>query len=143
MALGGTIKLQGESEYRRALSQITQNLREVSSEMKVVTSAYDKNDTSTEALAAKSDVLSKRLEQQKAKVNLVADQYKKYEEAVKKSADEHEQLGTKLESAKAELERIGKTTGETSAEYEKQKNMMKAQRHRMLTQNRFPTSKFS
>ena len=124
MALGGTIKLQGESEYRRALSQITQNLREVSSEMKVVTSAYDKNDTSTEALAAKSDVLSKRLEQQKAKVNLVADQYKKYEEAVKKSADEHEQLGTKLESAKAELERIGKTTGETSAEYEKQKKVV-------------------
>lgn len=124
MALGGTIKLQGESEYRRALSQITQNLREVSSEMKVVTSAYDKNDTSTEALAAKSDALSKRLEQQKAKVNLVADQYKKYEEAVKKSADEHEQLGTKLESAKAELERIGKTTGETSAEYEKQKKVV-------------------
>lgn len=124
MALGGTIKLQGESEYRKALSQITQNLREVSSEMKVVTSAYDKNDTSTEALAAKSDVLSKRLEQQKAKVNLVAEQYKKYEEAVKKSADEHEQLGTKLESAKAELERIGKTTGETSAEYEKQKKVV-------------------
>ena len=124
MALGGSIKLQGESSYRRALSQITQNLREVSSEMKVVTSAYDKNDTSTEALAAKSDVLSKRLEQQKAKVNLVAEQYKKYEEAVKKSADEHEQLGTELESAKAELERIGKTTGETSAEYEKQKKVV-------------------
>lgn len=124
MALGGSIKLQGESEYRRALSQITQNLREVSSEMKVVTSVYDKNDNSTEALAAKSDVLSKRLEQQKAKVSLVADQYKKYEEAVKKSADEHEQLGTKLESAKAELERIGKATGEASTEYEKQKKVV-------------------
>ena len=57
MALGGTIKLQGESEYRRALSQITQNLREVSSEMKIVTSTYEKNDTSTDALTAKSDVL--------------------------------------------------------------------------------------
>ena len=124
MALGGAIKLHGESEYRRALSQITQNLREVSSEMKVVTSAYDKNDTSTEALAANSDVLSKRLEQQKEKVNLVADQYKKYEEAVKKSANEHEQLGTELESAKAELERIGNATGETSAEYEKQKKVV-------------------
>jgi len=124
MALGGTIKIKGESEYRRALSQIKQNLREVSSEMKIVTSTYDKNDTSTGALAAKSDVLTKRLEQQKAKLNLVAEQYKKYEEAVKKSADEHEQLGTKLESAKAELERIGKTTGETSAEYEKQKKVV-------------------
>lgn len=124
MALGGTIKIKGESEYRRALSQIKQNLREVSSEMKIVTSTYDKNDTSTGALAAKSDVLTKRLEQQKAKLSLVAEQYKKYEEAVKKSADEHEQLGTKLESAKAELERIGKTTGETSTEYEKQKKVV-------------------
>ena len=35
MALGGTIKIKGESEYRRALSQIKQNLREVSSEMKI------------------------------------------------------------------------------------------------------------
>ena len=76
MALGGTIKLQGESEYRRALSQITQNLREVSSEMKVVTSTYDKNDTSTDALTAKSDVLNKRLEEQKSKLKLVSDQYK-------------------------------------------------------------------
>lgn len=124
MALGGTIKIKGESEYRRALSQIKQNLREVSSEMKIVTSTYDKNDTSTGALAAKSDVLSKRLEQQKAKLSLVAEQYKKYEEAVKKSADEHQQLGTKLESAKAELERIRKTTGETSTEYEKQKKVV-------------------
>ena len=53
MALGGSIKLKGESEYRRALNQITQNLREVSSEMKIVTSTYDKNDTSTDALTAR------------------------------------------------------------------------------------------
>ena len=66
MALGGSIKLKGESEYRRALSQITQNLREVSSEMKIVTSTYDKNDTSTDALTAKSDVLNKRLEEQRS-----------------------------------------------------------------------------
>lgn len=124
MALGGTIKIKGESEYRRALSQIKQNLREVSSEMKIVTSTYDKNDTSTGALTAKSGVLTKRLEEQKSKLKLVSEQYKKYEEAVKKSADEHEQLGTKLESAKSELERIRKTTGETSTEYEKQKKVV-------------------
>lgn len=121
MALGGTIKLQGESEYRRALSQITQNLREVSSEMKVVTSTYDKNDTSTEALTAKSDVLNKRLEEQKSKLKLVSDQYKAYQEAVKKSADEHEQLGEKLESAKEKLASIEVQCGKNSKEYEDQK----------------------
>lgn len=121
MALGGTIKLQGESEYRRALSQITQNLREVSSEMKVVTSTYDKNDTSTDALTAKSDVLNKRLEEQKSKLKLVSDQYKQYQNAVKQSADEHTQLGEKLENAKGKLASIEAQSGKNTKEYEEQK----------------------
>lgn len=121
MALGGTIKLQGESEYRRALKQITQNLREVSSEMKIVTSTYDKNDTSTDALTAKSDVLNKRLEEQKAKLKLVSDQYKQYQDAVKQSADEHTQLGEKLENAKGKLASIEAQCGKNSKEYEEQK----------------------
>lgn len=121
MALGGSIKLKGESEYRRALNQITQNLREVSSEMKIVTSTYDKNDTSTEALTAKSGVLNNRLEEQKAKLKLVSDQYKQYYEAVKESANEHIQLGEKLEDAKGKLASIEAQCGKNSKEYEEQK----------------------
>jgi tape measure domain-containing protein len=121
MALGGTIKLQGESEYRRALQQITQNLREVSSEMKIVTSTYEKNDTSTDALTAKSDVLNKRLEEQKSKLKLVSDQYKQYQNAVKQSADEHSQLGEKLENAKGKLASIEAQSGKNTKEYEEQK----------------------
>lgn len=124
MALGGTIKLQGESEYRRALKQITQNLREVSSEMKIVTSTYDKNDTSTDALTAKSDVLNKRLEEQKSKLKLVSDQYKQYQNAVKQSADEHTQLGEKLESAKGKLASIEAQSGKNTKEYEEQKKVV-------------------
>lgn len=124
MPLGGTIKLKGESEYRRALSQITQNLREVSSEMKVVTSTYDKNDTSTEALTAKSDVLNKRLEEQKSKLKLVSDQYKTYQDAVKQSADEHAQLGEKLESEKGKLASIEAQVGKNSQEYKEQEKVV-------------------
>lgn len=124
MALGGTIKLKGESEYRRALSQITQSLREVSSEMKVVTSTYDKNDTSTEALTAKSDVLNKRLEEQKTKLKLVSDQYKTYQDAVKQSADEHAQLGEKLESEKGKLASIEAQVGKNSQEYKEQEKVV-------------------
>ena len=124
MALGGTIKLKGESEYRRALSQITQSLREVSSEMKIVTSTYDKNDTSTEALTAKSGVLNNRLEEQKAKLKLVSDQYKQYYEAVKQSADEHAQLGEKLENAKGKLASIEAQVGKNSQEYKEQEKVV-------------------
>ena len=66
--LGGAIKLKGESEYQRALKQIKQNLREVSSEMKAVSSSFDKNDNSTSALNAKSQVLNKTLDAQKQKL---------------------------------------------------------------------------
>lgn len=143
MALGGTIKLQGESEYRRALRQITQNLREVSSEMKIVTSTYDKNDTSTDALTAKSDVLNKRLEEQKSKLKLVSDQYKQYQNAVKQSADEHTQLGEKLENAKGKLASIEAQCGKTAKNTKIRKrrlmifksSMMKAQRLRTKTRN--------
>lgn len=124
MALGGTIKLQGESEYRRALNQITQNLREVSSEMKVVTSTYDKNDTSTDALTAKSDVLNKRLEEQKSKLKLVSEQYKQYQDAVKQSADEHTQLGEKLKNAKENLASIETQVGKNSQEYKDQEKIV-------------------
>lgn len=124
MALGGTIKLKGESEYRRALSQITQSLREVSSEMKVVTSTYDKNDTSTEALTAKSDALNKRLEEQKSKLKLVSDHYKEYQDAVKQSADEHAQLGEKLESEKGKLASIEAQVGKNSQEYKEQEKVV-------------------
>ena len=124
MALGGSIKLKGESEYRRALNQITQNLREVSSEMKIVTSTYDKNDTSTEALTAKSGVLNNRLEEQKAKLKLVSDQYKQYYDAVKESANEHIQLGEKLEDAKGKLASIEAQCGKNSKEYKEQEKVV-------------------
>ena len=34
-SFGGTVKLTGESEYRKALRDITTNLKEVSSELKL------------------------------------------------------------------------------------------------------------
>ena len=49
-SFGGTVKLTGESEYKKALSEISSNLKVLNSEMKVVTSQYDKNDKSVENL---------------------------------------------------------------------------------------------
>lgn len=65
---GGAVKLTGESEYRKALKAITDNLTVLSSEMKVVNSLYDKNDTSTDKLAKSNDVLTKKLDVQNQKL---------------------------------------------------------------------------
>lgn len=65
---GGSIKLTGESAYKKAIAEITNNLTVLSSEMKVVTSLYDRNDTSTQNLSKQNQVLSKRLDEQNKKL---------------------------------------------------------------------------
>jgi ABC-type transporter Mla subunit MlaD len=66
---GLRIGIQGEQEFRKALADINQNFRVLGSEMALVSSQYDRNDKSTAALAAKSGVLNKEIEQQKEKIN--------------------------------------------------------------------------
>ena len=124
MAYGGTIKLTGETEYKRALKQITQNLREVSSEMKVVTSSYDKNDKSVNSLNAKQEVLLKRLSEQQNKLQVITKQYNSYQEAVSKSAKDHEELGKALQNEKAKLSLIEAQVGKNTFEYEAQKQVV-------------------
>ena len=60
-SFGGTVKLTGESEYRKALREITNNLKVLNSEMKTVTSQFDKNDRSTSNLSQQSAVLTKKI----------------------------------------------------------------------------------
>lgn len=124
MAFGGVVKLTGESEYKKALKQITQNLREVSSEMKVVTSQYDKNDTSISSLNAKQSVLLKRLSEQQSKLQLITKQYNAYQQELSKSAKEHEELGRSLQNEKSKLSLIEAQVGRNTAEYEAQKQVV-------------------
>ena len=65
---GGTVKLDGESEYRKALSNITAQLSVVSSEMNKVTAEFGKNDKSIQGLTSKEEILNKKLEAQEDKV---------------------------------------------------------------------------
>ncbi len=119
-SFGGAVKLQGESAYRAALRNITQNLKEVSSELKLVSSQYDKNDTSIEALTAKQTALTHRLEEQKSKLSVLREQYEKMGGEYQQNKEKHEQLVASYNREKSELERIGRELGTTSPEYKKQ-----------------------
>lgn len=121
---GGAVKLTGESEYRKALQQITQNLKEVSSKMKVVSSEYAKGDTSTEALNAKTQVLNKQLEQQTAKLNTLKKQYDSMGSAQQQQISKHEALVQKYNQEKTALDNMGKTLGTSSNEYKKQQSIV-------------------
>lgn len=65
---GLKIGLEGEKEFKKALSEINQSFKVLGSEMKVVTSQFDKNDKSVEALTARNEVLNKEIEAQKKKM---------------------------------------------------------------------------
>lgn len=119
-SFGGAVKLTGESEYRAALRNISQNLKEVSSELKLVSSQYDKNDTSIEALTAKQTALTHRLEEQKAKLSTLREQYAKMGSEYQQNKEKHEQLIASYTREKSELERIGRELGTSSSEYKAQ-----------------------
>lgn len=124
-SFGGAVKLTGESEYRAALRHITQNLKEVSSEMKMVSSQYDKSDTSTQALTAKQGVLNEKLEQQKQRLSTLQAQYAKMSDAYQTNTQKHEKLVQSYEQEKAKLESIGKELGTSSDEYKQQEDRVK------------------
>ena len=108
MAFGGTIKLQGESEYQKALRDITSNLKMLNSEMKVVTSQYDKNDKSTANLSQQNDVLNKKVAEQREKVNVLTQALASAEAETGENSDTTKKWQIELNNAQAELNKLVK-----------------------------------
>lgn len=121
MAFGGSVKLTGETEYRKALKNITQNLKEVSSELKLVTSEYGANDKSVEGLQAKSEVLNKQLEKQREKVTVLTNALNSLQSEVLTQSKAHTQLEQELANEQKKLDLLANTVGDTSQEYQAQK----------------------
>lgn len=118
---GGAVKLTGESEYRKALNQINQSLRETSAEMKAVSSAYASNDKSQSAVSAKTEVLNKKLQDQNQKLTTLKAQYQAMSAQYTQQTAKHTALVNEYNKEKQKLDEIGKTLGTTSKEYQDQK----------------------
>lgn len=67
--IGPKIGLDGEAEFRKNLQQIGQQLKTLGTEMKAVTSAFDANDKSQEALSAQAQVLNRQLTLQEQRLS--------------------------------------------------------------------------
>lgn len=65
---GLKIALEGEREFKAALRDINASFKVLDSEMKLVDSQFAKNDSSTEKLAARNQVLGREIDQQKTKI---------------------------------------------------------------------------
>lgn len=106
---GGSVKLTGETEYQKALKRITDNLTVLSSEMKVVSSSFGRNEDSITSLSQKNEILNKKLGEQ----NKALSEAKKMLDEAKTSTDSNEQTVQKWQNAvnKAQAE-VNKTTRE-------------------------------
>ena len=107
-SFGGTVKLTGESEYKKALADISSNLKVLNSEMKVVTSQYDKNDKSVESLSSQNDVLNKKIDEQQKKVGILADALAKSKEETGENSDTTKKWQLELNNAQAELNTLNR-----------------------------------
>lgn len=117
---GGAVKLTGESEYRAALARISQNLREVGSQMKVVSSQYAKSDTSQAALTARTEALNNKMAAQKEKLSVLNAQYRAMSAQYTANNTKHKALVASYDAEKQKLAQIEATLGKTSPEYQAQ-----------------------
>lgn len=105
-SFGGTVKLTGESEYRKALREITNNLKVLNSEMKTVTSQFDKNDRSTSNLSQQSAVLTKKISEQRDKVNILTEALEQARRETGENSDTTKKWQIELNNAQADLNKL-------------------------------------
>jgi phage-related protein len=131
--IGAGIKLDGETEFKKAISGINSDMRVLGSEMKKVTSEFIDNKDSLEALTAKDKVLNDQLDKQKEKIDAVKKalensktQYGENDEKTKRwqitlndAESQLNKLNTEIKQNKTAMENVGTETAQTTDKVEK------------------------
>ncbi len=110
--IGATIKLGGEKEYRKAISDINSSMKVLRSEMKKSTAEFGSNSKSLKALTAEKKNLKSQIEQQTAKINTLRGAV---ESATKKYGDNSKEVNkwkASLNEAEAELAKMNDRLGD-------------------------------
>lgn len=123
---GGAVKLTGESEYRRALNQITQNLKTVSAEMRATSSSFEAGNASMSETTARAQSLQTALSAQGDALAVLKSQLADMTASYQQSAASHQALLARYDNEKAKLEQIGQTLGTSSKEYQEQEQVVNA-----------------
>src|SRR5665647_2512981 len=100
---GLKIGVKGEKEFKNALRDINQSFKALGSEMKLVSSEFDKNDKSIQAVAARNEVLNKSIDAQKEKISSLEAALKNASESFGENDRRTQNWAIQLNNAKAEL----------------------------------------
>lgn len=100
---GLKIGVEGEKEFKKALSDINQQFKVLGSEMKLTTSQFDKNESSVQSLTAKNEVLTKQIDAQKGKIETLRSALQNASDSFGENDRRTQQWVIALNSAQAEL----------------------------------------
>ena len=97
------VGIEGEREYKKALSEIAQDMRVLSSEAKVLTATYADNADSLEALKAKDEQLRKELDQQKQKLAVMQQAYENARDTIDDNGKAASEWAVKINNTRADI----------------------------------------
>lgn len=120
-SFGGTIKLQGESEYRKALKDITSNLKLVSSELKLTTTEFTTGDKTLKQTKSSYDNMNKTMQEQKAKVSELRETLSKMEKEYGSNNEKVKMFKTQLNNAENQLKQMEDATDKNTKELKEMK----------------------
>ena len=100
---GLKIGVEGEKEFKKALSDINSQMKVLGSEMKLVDSAFDSQDKSVEALTARNNVLNKNIDAQKQKIETLRQALANASTSFGENDRRTQAWATQLNNAQAEL----------------------------------------
>lgn len=119
---GGTVKLTGESEYRKALREITSNLKLVSSELKLTNTQFSSGDKTIKEAKSSYNNMNTTLSQQKEKVNSLREALEKAEKEYGSNDQRVKSFKTQLNKAEVQLVKMENETGKSNKELKEMKN---------------------
>lgn len=138
--IGPKIGIEGESDFRKQIKNVNEQIKTLGSEMKVVEAAFTGQEKSEEALTAKSKVLTDEIGKQREKIDLLTkglqesaekygendDRTLKWQQAVNNATAELTKMETQLDQTTKELsdegteaDKAGKETKEAGEDARK------------------------
>lgn len=118
--IGPKIGIEGESDFRKQIKNVNEQIKTLGTEMKVVEAAFEGQEKSEEALTAKSKVLTEEIGKQREKVDLLTKGLKESAEKYGENDERTLKWQQAVNNATAELNKmenqLDKTTGELKDE---------------------------
>lgn len=112
-SFGGTVKLTGESEYRKALRDITTNLKKVSSELKLTNTQFSAGDKTVKEAKTSYTNMNATVQQQKGKITelktIISQMSREYKEHQDKLVQVELQYGKNSKKATEYRNKLGNT----------------------------------